>query len=203
MTHIGYVKPQMFKHPRGPYTITKRPVKDIYHPLAGFSQLQGLHNRSPGGTPDASRSFFPLSVITDTRDSVKFHFYALPAPRFSQPLSECMTNSRIVGLFHPTTLQGFPSSELYSTPIADFHQVTPASSPSTVIHGLLSSRGEPLPSGSDRYGTTRIEPTAEQPLTSFEIGFRLELSSVLKLQSRSGAHPSHYSFTRNTRLQLS
>jgi hypothetical protein len=114
-----------------------------------------------------------------------------------------MTISRFAGLFHPATLQGFPSSELNSTPIADFHQVKPASSPSTVIHGLLSFHGEPLPNGSGRYGTTRIEQTAEQPLTSYEIGFRLELSSVLKLQSRSGAHLSHHSFTRDTRLQLS
>jgi hypothetical protein len=33
-----------------------------------------------------------------------------------------MTISRLAGLFRPATLQGFPSSELDSTPIADLHQ---------------------------------------------------------------------------------
>jgi len=146
MTHIGYVKPQMFKHPRGPYTITKRPVKDIYHSLAGFSQLQGLSTIAhQAGHPMPPRVSFPLSVNTVHRDNMKFHFHALPAPRFSQPLSESLTNSRLAGLFHPATLQGFSSSEHYSTPIADFHQAKPASPPLTVIHGLLLSHGEPLP----------------------------------------------------------
>lgn len=104
MTRIGYAKPQMFRHPRGPYTTTKRPVSNVSHPSAGFRRLQGFPCRRIRWDHLMPPGVSSLTALKPSiRDHVKFHFNALPAPRVSHPHSRFLTTRRRAGLFHPAS----------------------------------------------------------------------------------------------------
>lgn len=103
MAHIGYAKPLMFHTPSRPLHNHQTSVLErspSSYRLRSASRL--IHNRSPSGTLDIFQSFLPFSVTTVYRDHTKFHFPALPAPRFFKPPGRFMTTQRLVDLFHST-----------------------------------------------------------------------------------------------------
>lgn len=113
MTRTGYVKPQMFQHPRGPRN--DRPITVSHyriHPLSDFSRLQGMSCRCHQvGILGPPWVLFPFSAIITGRDDTRLPVPSLPAHRFSQPLSRSFVphDSRVYST--PQALLGLWPSE--------------------------------------------------------------------------------------------
>lgn len=74
MTPIGYAKPWMFQHLKGPTPNNQTPASaDIFHPLLGFSRLQGFrvrsHQAGNSNTPRFSSLSASQSIPRDKQDS--------------------------------------------------------------------------------------------------------------------------------------
>lgn len=102
MTHTGYAKPRMFRHPRGPYSTTwQLRAQSPTYPLIGFSRLQG-HSGTlrPGWEPGHSLGFFPYSAVIAQTRHMRFRPHRFPLLGFLNPPAG-HASSRCAGLFHP------------------------------------------------------------------------------------------------------
>jgi hypothetical protein len=90
MTLIGYAKPLMFEHQKGPrYNRLTTAITLLFtYPLLDFSRLQGIQNTILGlGTRTLLRFFpFQRQRYNDATDELSHP--SLLVPRFSQPLDK-------------------------------------------------------------------------------------------------------------------